>query len=98
MLVEAFSLRGLGRLAEAWEKDPPFAGDDAFRNRNCRISREYYSGAQVLADKLGFTRDPATSFARHRNEPEAGQNSQECALLFSMNMSELPHASRHWAR
>ena len=58
MLVEAFSLRGLGRLAQAWEKDPPFAGDDAFRNRNCRISREYYSGAQVLADKLGFTRDP----------------------------------------
>ena len=45
MLVEAFSLRGLGRLAEAREKDPPFASDNAFRNRNCRISREYYSGA-----------------------------------------------------
>src|ERR1700722_6968520 len=28
--VEAFSLRGLGRLATGWEQDPPFAGDNAF--------------------------------------------------------------------
>jgi hypothetical protein len=80
VLVEAFSLRGLGRLAEAWEKDPPFASDNAFRNRNCRISREYYSGVSVLADKQGFTRDPATWFARHRNQPEADRNSQEPRL------------------
>jgi hypothetical protein len=29
-LVEAFSIRGLGLLAESWERDPPFAGDAAF--------------------------------------------------------------------
>ena len=29
-LVEAFSIRGLGRLAESWKQNPPFAGDNAF--------------------------------------------------------------------
>jgi hypothetical protein len=29
-MVEAFSLRGLGRLADSWQRDPPFAGDGAF--------------------------------------------------------------------
>jgi len=29
-LVEAFSIRGLGRLATSWEQTPPFAGDNAF--------------------------------------------------------------------
>ena len=26
-LAEAFSIRGLGRLADAWEREPPFTGD-----------------------------------------------------------------------
>jgi hypothetical protein len=29
-MVEAFSIRGLGLLAESWEKDPPFAGTNDF--------------------------------------------------------------------
>jgi hypothetical protein len=29
-IVEAFSIRGLGRLADSWQRDPPFAGDSAF--------------------------------------------------------------------
>lgn len=29
-MVEAFSIRGLGRLAASWESNPPFAGDAAF--------------------------------------------------------------------
>jgi hypothetical protein len=29
-MVEAFSIRGLGRLAVSWESNPPFAGDAAF--------------------------------------------------------------------
>jgi hypothetical protein len=31
-MVEAFSLRGLGRLAESWKQNPPFADDHAFGN------------------------------------------------------------------
>jgi hypothetical protein len=29
-MVEAFSIRGLGRLADSWQRNPPFAGDSAF--------------------------------------------------------------------
>jgi hypothetical protein len=29
-LVESFSIRGLGLLAESWQRDPPFPGDSAF--------------------------------------------------------------------
>ena len=29
-LVEAFTLRGLGRLAESWKTNPPFPGDNQF--------------------------------------------------------------------
>jgi hypothetical protein len=29
-LAEAFSMRGLARLADAWEHDPPFAGDAGY--------------------------------------------------------------------
>jgi hypothetical protein len=29
-LVEAFSIRGLGRLARSWRENPPFWGDEAF--------------------------------------------------------------------
>ena len=29
-LAEAFSMRGLARLAEGWERDPPFAGDAGY--------------------------------------------------------------------
>ena len=43
-LAEAFTLRGLGLLAESWEHDPPFNGDADFANsirqyRNDRIKR-----------------------------------------------------------
>ena len=31
-LVEAFTIRGLGRLAASWERDPPFDGDADFAN------------------------------------------------------------------
>jgi hypothetical protein len=36
-LVEAFSIRGLARLTEAWERNPPFAGDAKYG----RSLREY---------------------------------------------------------
>jgi hypothetical protein len=42
-LVEAFSIRGLLRLAESWEKNPPFPNDAAFGG----VIREY--NANLLA-------------------------------------------------
>jgi hypothetical protein len=39
-LVEAFSIRGVGRLADDWERDPPFPDDSAFSS----AIRKYRSG------------------------------------------------------
>ena len=55
-LVEAFSIRGLGLLAESWETNPPFAGDAPF----AQAIRQYRTG--VIA---GYTKadDPTSDAA-----------------------------------
>ena len=69
-LVEAFSLRGLGRLATGWTQNPPFPGDNAFGNEiatyRLNITRRYAG----LAEEQGLTRDPAAWFAGHRRDIE----------------------------
>ena len=39
-LVEAFSLRGLGRLADGWERRPPFPNDGPFASAIRRYRRD----------------------------------------------------------
>ncbi len=74
-LVEAFSIRGLGRLAKSWKQDPPFAGDSAFGNALAEYRQNIIQRYTALAEDQGFTRDPAKWFAQHRNEIEvAGLN------------------------
>lgn len=72
LLVEAFSLRGLGRLAEGWKQNPPFAGDNSFGNSIAEYRQNIISQYAAGADERGFTRDPAGWFARGRTELEAG--------------------------
>lgn len=61
-LVEAFSLRGLGRFADRWSVDPPFAGTEDFGNsiRTYRagILRRYqdYAGRQRASDVAAWLR------------------------------------------
>ncbi len=74
-LVEAFSVRGLGRLAESWKQNPPFAGDNKFGDAIADYRSNIIQQYAALADEQGFTRDPATWFADHRREIEvAGLN------------------------
>jgi hypothetical protein len=74
-LVEAFSLRGLGRLAESWKQNPPFAGDNEFGNAIADYRQNIIQRYSALADEQGITRDPARWFADHRSEIEvAGLN------------------------
>ena len=73
-LVEAFSVRGLGRLAEDWKRNPPFAGDNAFGDAIADYRRNIVRSYTALADEQGFTRDPAAWFARNRSGFEAGTN------------------------
>ena len=69
-MVEAFSVRGLGRLAESWKRDPPFAGDNAFGSAIADYRQNITRRYTVLADQQGLTRDPAAWFADHRGEIE----------------------------
>ena len=53
-MVEAFSIRGLGRLAASWERDPPFAGNAAFsssiRQYRDNLIKDYGGAGVQLAD------------------------------------------------
>jgi hypothetical protein len=69
-LVESFSLRGLGRLAENWKQDPPFNGDNAFGNAVADYRQNAIQRYTALADEQGLTRDPVKWFAEHRSEIE----------------------------
>ena len=69
-LVEAFSLRGLGRLAKDWKQDPPFPGDNAFGDSIADYRENIIRRYAMLADAQGLTRDPAAWFKDHRDEIE----------------------------
>jgi hypothetical protein len=49
-LVEAFSLRGLGKLADSWEQRPPFKNDAPFAN----AIRQYRRSAIEKYEKIAF--------------------------------------------
>jgi len=69
-MVEAFSIRGLGRLAEDWKKSPPFPNDNAFGEAIARYRQNIIKRHTDLADQQGITHDAAKWFADHRNEIE----------------------------
>lgn len=69
-MVEAFSLRGLGRLAKGWKENPPFAGDNAFGDAIAEYRQNIIRGYTALADSQGLTRDAAAWFTNHRREIE----------------------------
>ncbi|MER8454089.1 hypothetical protein NKG60_29750 [Mesorhizobium sp. M1428] len=69
-MVEAFSLRGLGRLAKDWKENPPFAGDNAFGDAIAQYRDNTIRGYAALADNQGLSRDAAAWFADHRSQIE----------------------------
>jgi hypothetical protein len=71
-LVEAFSLRGLARLADSWKKNPPFPGDNEFGSALADYRQNIIDGYSKLAEEQGLARDPAAWFADHRSEIELG--------------------------
>jgi hypothetical protein len=68
--VEAFSIRGLGRLAESWKQDPPFTGDGAFGNAIADYRQNIIGRYAKLADEQGLSRGAAAWFAGHRGDIE----------------------------
>jgi hypothetical protein len=70
-VVEAFSLRGLGRLGQAWKQHPPFAGDSAYGDAVAAYRADLVQRYDRLAEEQGATRDLAGWFSGHRGEIEA---------------------------
>ena len=70
-MVEAFSLRGLGRLAESWKQDPPFPGDNEFGAAIADYRQNVVQRYTELAAEREFINDPAAWFANHRSEIDA---------------------------
>jgi hypothetical protein len=69
-LVEAFSVRGLGLLADSWEQDPPFRGDGAFGG-SIRSYRDVVLARYVaLAHEHGADRGLAGWFQASRGSLE----------------------------
>jgi hypothetical protein len=69
-LVEAFSIRGLGRLAESWKQNPPFPGDNAFGDAIADYRQNIIRQYSALADQQGLSQSSAEWFARHRSNIE----------------------------
>jgi hypothetical protein len=98
-MVEAFSLRGLGRLAESWRQDPPFAGDNAFGDAIADYRQNVIAGYAKLADEQGLTRDAAAWFAGHRRAIEvAGLNPFAQAASLTILAHGLPERSNRLKR
>ena len=73
--MEAFSIRGLGRLAPSWSQNPPFAGDNAFGQSIAEYRQNIIKGYTRLADQQGLSHDAAAWFSEHRRDIEvAGLN------------------------
>jgi hypothetical protein len=70
-IVEAFSLRGLGRLAENWKQHPPFAGDNAYGAAIAEYRQNIVQRYAKLAAEQGIIGDTGAWFAGHREEIEA---------------------------
>jgi hypothetical protein len=53
-MVEAFSIRGLGRLAASWERNPPFAGNESFggaiREYRENLIKKYRGDGEQMSD------------------------------------------------
>jgi hypothetical protein len=86
-LVEAFSIRGLGHLADEWARDPPFYGDAAFSGairqyRSDLIERYRKAGGGIegaalagwLRARRGLRSGHGLRRRPRRAEPVAGKN------------------------
>jgi hypothetical protein len=93
-IVEAFSLRGLGYLAQTWKQTPPFAGDNAYGDAIAVYRQNIIEHYGKLAAEQGAIADFGTWFDGHRGEIEApgGLNpfAQAAALIILAEYEQTP--------
>jgi hypothetical protein len=86
-MVEAFSIRGLGRLAASWEVAPPFAGDNAFGAAIRQYQKNAIDGYAKAVDRKSYT-DTAGWFHDARvnlERPGVGVNPIEGPALLAIH-------------
>ncbi|MDI9847740.1 hypothetical protein QM467_06695 [Rhodoblastus sp. 17X3] len=70
-MVEAFSIRGLARLAESWAHDPPFPNDGGFGSAIAGYRKNIIERYSALAQEQETATDFAAWFRKYRTEIEA---------------------------
>ena len=65
-LVESFSIRGLGLLADSWERNPPFPGNAAFGGAIRRYREDLLTKYRTFAAEVGADRGLVGWFAAQR--------------------------------
>jgi hypothetical protein len=85
-IVEAFSLRGLGHLAQTWKQAPPFAGDNAYGDAIANYRQNIIERYGKLAAEQGAVGDFGAWFDGHRSEIEAGGGLNPFAQAASLIM------------
>ena len=99
--MEAFSVRGLGRLGRQLDAGSTVRQRQRVRYRDRRLSDEHFPALCGARDAQGGTADVAAWFAEHRSEIEVdglNRSRRRRRLPCWENMSERPTASRLWAR
>jgi hypothetical protein len=66
-LAEAFSIRGLGLLADAWATNPPFPGDSAFADAIRQYRDQLVTRYETLAAEEGASADLTAWFHARRD-------------------------------
>ena len=92
-LVEAFSIRGLGRLAENWKRDPPFPDTSAFGNAIAEYRQDIIRRYSALANEQGLSRNSAAWFTDHRSQievPGLNQFGQAAAVTILAEYEQAP--------
>lgn len=70
-LVEAFAVRGLGRLAQSWAENPPFAGDSAFAASIGQYRDAIITAYRTVAAEQGAAANLAAWFDARRSALES---------------------------
>ena len=85
-LVEAFSLRGLARLADDWSRNPPFPDDSGFGAALAVYRQNIVERYAKLTIAQGHTDDFGAWFKAHRANVEAPGGLHEYAQAASLTL------------
>ncbi|WP_143029708.1 hypothetical protein [Bradyrhizobium brasilense] len=85
-MVEAFSLRGLGLLADSWSRDPPFQGDSGFGAAVAVYRQDIVERYGKLAVEQGNAKDFSAWFRQHRATLEAPLGLSSFAQVASLSI------------